>query len=162
MAKFSELFPWLRISFPPAEARGFQPSEVSEDVSLVHQVYQGTHILDRALSHNVNGTLGATSVLTPVVPVGKFWYVVACSALHNDAVARQLQISIIGTTAWGIASEPAVFLTNQALTVPRAFIVPTHQGLRADVFPAITGGTRVTIRALFFEIDLGLPAIPSP
>jgi len=161
MAKFAQLFPWLRDLFPPSEARGFQPSEVSEDVSLVHQVHQGTDLLDKALSHNLTSVAGTAFIETPEVDTGFFWYVLACGVKTNDATARLLTISLAGTTTWPLASTRTAYANNQAHAVPRAFIVPPFQKIRGEA-NAIGGGQSVILRVLYFKIALGLPAPPSP
>lgn len=161
MAKFSQLFPWLRTAFPPAEARGFQPSEVSEDVSLVHDVFQGTDFLDKALSVNVVGTAGSKNVDAPSVADGFYWYVIACGIFHDDPVARESLVVINGPSTWPLVSAGRALPTNIFLPVPRAFILPTHENLRGNV-PALAAGQKITIRALYFRISLGRTAVPSP
>lgn len=162
MAKFSSLFPWLRTLYPPAEARGFQPSEISEDVSLVHQVHQGTDFLDKALNLNAIGTLGAVNADGPDVESGFYWYVIACGAFHDDTTDRELEVTIRGAAAtWPLASGTRIMPADVFVVVPRAFILPTFQRLRGAV-PSITAGKRVVLRALYFKIALGLPPVPSP
>jgi len=160
VAKFSGLFPWLRTLYPPAEARGFQPSEISEDVSLVHEVHVGTDFLGTALSQALSATAPILFIESDVVPVGFFRYVIAFSGLHNDPTARDITLSISGTSIW--AAESALSWTrNVHLATPRAFIVPTHQRLRVEVNALATAQT-VSLRMLYFDIALGLPAVPSP
>lgn len=166
MAKFSELLPWLRTLFPPAEARGFQPSEVSEDISLVHQVHQGTEILDNALVLNLSSAAGVTFIDGPTVPDQFYHYVIAAGGFHNDgATARELflQISRSAPAAnFPIATAREItFPSTQYIASPRSFIVPSDYFLRLSV-PAIAVGSLVTLRAIYFEIPVGLPAVPSP
>lgn len=164
MAKFSQLFPWLRDLYPPAEARGFQPSEVSEDVSLVHEVYRGTDFVTPPQSIAVSGGAGATFIDQPTVDEGFYHYVIACSAFHNDTVTDRdisIQLRTPVPVNIGIASSPRPTPANVFVVVPRSFILPTFQALRASV-PAIGGAFTVTLRTFFFRIRLGSPAVPSP
>jgi len=162
VAKFAALFPWLRDLFPPSEARGFQPSEISEDVSLVHQVHQGTDFLDVALTVNVSSAAGVAQVFSPVVDDGFYHYVIACGMNHDDPTSRRASVGIDGTTIWPLVDTEGVQVipSFHFLSVPRAFILPTHQRLQARV-NTIAAGQVVTLRALYFKIPLGSPAPPS-
>jgi len=162
MSKFSELLPWLRTLFPPAEARGFQPNEVSEDISLVHQVHQGTDFLDRALSELVVGAAGVDVINSLPVDAGFYHYVVACHLEHNDTTDRNATIAMAGTSEWGLAASGAGAISrNIFLPVSHAFILPTFQNIRGDVVSlAATFVARLNI--LYFRIPLGLPAPPTP
>lgn len=161
MAKFAKLFPWLREMFPPSQGVGFQPTEVSEDVSLVQQVLTGTEGLGTALAQTIIGGAGVVSAVTPAVGSGFFWYVLAAGAFHDDPVARDMWISIGGTSVWVLGEGGRAMPTNVPVFAPRAFIVPSHQHVRAEV-AAIAGGQKVRLRILYLQIPLGQPAVPSP
>jgi len=161
MAKFASLFPWLRDLFPPSQGVGFQPTEVSEDVSLIHAVYQGTERLGAALSQSITGGGAVTSVQTPAVGSGFYWYVLACGCWHDDTTARNMWLSMQGTSSWALAEAGRAMPINVQLPSPRAFIVPSHQTVQAEV-DGLAAGKILRLRVLYFNIPLGQPAIPSP
>jgi len=162
MAKFSQLLPWLRQLFPAASQPGLQPSEVSEDVSLVHEVYQGTDFLTEVIEEAVTSAAGVAFIVTRDVPAGFYWYVLACHLFTDDPTGRFGGIFISGATDHGIAGEPTGAISaGEILSVPRSFIVPPNHRISASL-NAITAGDTVSLHALLYEIRLGLPPPPSP
>lgn len=151
----------MGLLFPPAEALPPQPGSVSDDISFVHQVLQGTERLEDVRNENVSAPAGILTVDGPTVPDTKYWYVFACSAQHDDGTARRLFISMIHDGAIRVAimdaaNSGAVQPQNVPLAVPRAFLLPPRSNLRADV-TVIGGANILNLRYIYLELDLGEP-----
>lgn len=164
MARFSQLLPWLRVIFPPADAAAqLNPSEVSEDISLVCSVYHGTELM-RPGSLNV---VTATSVvgvefveLIPAVPQ-LLTAVHFLDGGHNDATSRVIFFEIsLGDFNTVIVITPRIFaVTNERLSPERTLILPPNTALvfRAT---AISVGNVVTAHAAFSRFEAGKPVQP--
>jgi len=154
MSIISRRLRWLQILFPPAEANPVNPSTVSEDIVLVHQVLSGSEKMDEADAQFVNGAAGVLVVNSTVVPAGKFWYVFATSMNHNDATARISMISIQrGGTIIGLALQTGLQLNNK-LPVVRAFILPAGWSIRWET-TALGGAQIIQGSWAFLELDIG-------
>jgi len=156
-------FNWLTSLFPPAEAEPPQPGSVSGEIAFTHQVLNGTERLAEYIIFQANGALGATGVTGPAVPVGKYWFVIACSGEHNDPIARELSLFIRNPAGvnLGLADGGRAVPTSRPVPVQRSFIMTPRVSIRIEV-DAIAAGQVITIRFLYMELDLGEPAPPSP
>lgn len=160
MGVIARRFRWLEILFPPAQADPPNPSVVSADISLVHQVLSGTERFDEAAIATFTSPAGVAFIDSVPVPAGKYHYVFACSAFHNDPVAREVGIFINLVNDFAIASSGRAVPINRPITVPRAFTMPPRSKLRANV-DAIAAGQSVSLRVLSLELAIGEPVPPT-
>jgi len=162
VARFAQILPWLRRIFPPADAAGqLNPSEISEDVTLVHLIYTGTELLAQGvLEHaNVFGTLGANSaVLIPRDAINTI-VVFYATVTHNDPTAQftffELQVQNFPLQL--PVTNPVSVAQNREHVIGRVIIVPQNSELilRAE---SIGGAALLSGQAYFARMAPGRPA----
>jgi len=160
MSIISRRMRWLELLFPPGQAAPPNPSEVSDDIVLVHQVLTGTERLTQFQEFNVTGGAGSNTATGPAVPADKWWYVFAAGVFHNDPLpvemALHMRSDITALEVCVIAAERAV-PTFARLGAPRPIILPPRCNLFGRTI-GIAGAQQVTVRGIFIEMDLGEPA----
>ena len=162
MGLISRRFKFLENLFPPGGALPPQPAFFEESISPVHQVLNGTDRLGEYFNFSLVGGAGVTIISSGGAPDDKYWYVWACSAEHNDPIARDLDIRVlnVAVTSIGIAHGTAQ-PTSIMLTVPRAFILAPRNGIRVTC-PLLAAAQVLRMDFQYLELDLGEPAPPIP
>lgn len=163
MGIISRRFRWIEKLFPPAAAGPINPSVLSNDISLIHPILNGTEDLGQLQGFVGVAAAAATLFDSAVVPDEKYWFVLACGVTQDDPIARELIIHMIDQAgnSQPLAASDRAIPTNHWLSVPRAFILaPTFKlQVLAD---AMAAGQRMRFRFAYKELDLGAPAPPSP
>lgn len=162
MGEFQKLLPWLRVLFPPSKATGFNPFEVSEDVSLTHLVFNGSDRLQEFFTFAGSAAAGVATITAGAAPADKFWFVFAASCFHNDPIARDMWLSLVpvGLNPSELAVSTRAVPTNVPLATPRPFIVPPRTQVRGSVV-AIAAAQIISLRFQYLELDLGEPPPPA-
>jgi len=162
MGIISRRFKWLEVLFPPAEAQPINPSTVSNDIALTHELLPGTERLDEVNYEFVNGAAGVLVINSSSPPAGKFYYCIACSLEHDDgATARVLMILIQRPTGsnWAGLMHEGLASAERPFPVGRPFILPPRHTVRWET-TAILGTKRIQGHLLFLELNIGEPIPP--
>ena len=156
MGLISRRFRWLQLLFPPAEAKPINPSFVSDDVVLVHQLLSGTEEVNRLDFQFANGAAGVTLVNSPQVPEGKFWYVPYASFSHDDTTARTGIFSVQSSGIFPGFAIDSSMAQNIPLVAPRPLLLRSGTSLRAQLI-TLLGTKRIQLSWAFLELDVGAP-----
>jgi len=145
----------LQTIFFPAEPKPVMPSEVSDEIVLIHPAVppmvgfkESQFFFQEAL-----GVVGAIEVEGPLVPTDRYWWIQFCELQHNDgATQHNLRLAVRDT----VPNTVVVFNTEGTrdvipVGVDRPIILPNDTRLVAQV-PAIAAGSRVRIRFYFYEL----------
>ncbi len=162
MGVISRRFRWIEQLFPPAASGPRNPSVISNDISLVHPILNGTESLDEVKGFVGVAAAAATLFDSSIVPDGKYWFVLACGLTHDDPVARELIIHLIDKpgNSQALAASSRAIPKNHWLAVPRAFIMPPTFKLQA-IADAMAAGQRMRFRFSYKELNIGAPH-PAP
>lgn len=159
MGIISRRFRWLQQLFPPAEARPINPSVVSDDIALTHEVLPGTELLSEIIFNFVNGAAGVLVVNTTVVPEGKFWYVPYAHIEHDDPTFRRGEIDVQKSGVFVSITtilETERIRTNSPYAVLRPFIMPATTSIRGEL-DGLLGTARLQLVWAYLELDIGAP-----
>jgi hypothetical protein len=135
MTGFSRIFRTLVDAFPSSGAGPVaQPSSLSDEVSLVHEI---SHIFARADERRIVQTVGGVGVNVVNLnngfpaPVGRYHYVLGASAFHNDVAPRLLEFYAFDTGGSALAYQlrssrdfvPAGHAANEIFGLARPIII---------------------------------------
>lgn len=140
MTGFSRIFRTLVDSFPSSGAGpSAAPSQISDEVSLVHEISHSIARLDERRIVQTVGAVGSNVVNLNdgnPVPQGRYHYVFSASAFHDDAVARLLEFYVFDTSGSALAVQARssrdfggalaaneIFGLNRALIIAPAFFL---------------------------------------
>lgn len=148
MSGFARIFRGLVDSFPSSGAGPTSaPSQLSDEVSLVHEISNAFSRIDERRIINVVSVAPATVLDFPPAPINRYQYVFGASGFHNEGVgaSRPIEFYILDTVAFAIAiqlttSRPNTFLANQIFSLSRPVIVPPRALLRIFVDGLAGGG----------------------
>ncbi len=145
----------LQTIFFPAEPKPVMPSDVSDEVVLVHPALPPMVAFkeSRFFHSQTLGVVGATEVVGPLVPTDRYWWIQFAHVFHNDgATARVLGLAIRDTVPneVRILQETTTRVDNQPLSIARPLNLPNDTRL-VGVVNAIDGAKRLTLEFFFLE-----------
>lgn len=144
----------LQTIFSPAEPKPVMPSEVSDEIVLVHPAIppmvgfkEGTFFFE-----DIVGVLGVNEVLGPLVPTDRYWWIQYLDYRHDDPTTRILRLLMRDTAGneLSVQTSNSVIATERQ-TLTRPLILPNDTRLVAQS-SAIAAGQRLQLR--FFRYEL--------
>lgn len=144
----------LQTIFIPAEPKPVMPSEVSDEIVLIHPAVPPMVALKEGKFFHaaVTGAAGVATVDGPQVPTDRYWWVQTCDVRHDDGTARLISLEMVDTVPniVVIFSEQTTRASNAPAPMARAFLLPNDTFLRGRL-NAITAGNFVSIRFFYLE-----------
>lgn len=151
----------LQTIYTPQEPRRVMPSDLAEEIVLVHPAQPFASSFNEIRSDAITGTAGATSVVGTNPGTDRYFWIHAFSGEHDDPVDRDMTLELEQATPSrnvAIAFFPAV-PAGQQRPSPRSFYVPFGWRLRVRV-NAIAAGQVVLLRSMFVDFLEGEVAPP--
>lgn len=146
----------LRDTFPTAARDYLQPSTLAPVVSLTHPAISPGEVAEQFRTFEFVGGAGVADVTLSPTPRDRIQYYLGLSVLHNDPVARRVQVRMqdAGTgLSWVIrdtlndADYPAgTVVTLAQVPIRGPILVPPNHFLAA-LFVGLAAGQTGTIRA---------------
>jgi len=130
----------LQLLYIPQEPRRVMPDEIAEEIVLTHPAQPPTaSFLERLFRNQVVGAAGVSTVDLLAPLEGRYFYVLACGAFHDDTASRNMTI-LLGSSTLGYTELLATFTagTNKSGTIGRAFLVPPGLNVRFSLNALVT------------------------
>ncbi len=137
------------------------PSTYLTDAQPVFDLF-GNARIEQVQFEQVNGTLGQIEVLTSQTPANKYRLYLSMAYMHDDIVSHVSFAERVISVPVPIGGFPFAPLDDSETQVPlfwrvvRNSTVPPLGRIGAQV-DAMGGGGRITVVALFTEMDVGEP-----
>lgn len=150
----------LREVFLPMDRQQLSPTEMADEVIPVYPYPTATLKFDDARIQNVAGAAGVTVVDTIPVPVGRYWYIIAIAAFHNDPVDREVELRIVTAAGTQLAMATHRTGTQSSSVQQAAASLPLliSEGMLIRATAAVAAAQVLTLRVLFFEYRLAEPS----
>ena len=143
----------LQTIFLPAEPRPVMPTEISDEIVLVHPAVPPMVGLKEGkfFFSATQGAVGVTEVVGPLVPTDRYWWVQLCDFFHDDPVDRSIVLQMRDTVpnTVAIVADPALKSAFQLSTLPRPFLLPNDTQFVASA--AVAAAQRISLRFFFLE-----------
>jgi len=154
-------FNFLNEIFPPAGSLPPQPGSVSDEISLVHQVLNGTDRLEEWRFFSAAGAAGVKFVISGQSAADKYWSTFGLETFHDDPVALDGWFSLVpdGSSPVAIQTSDRAIPTSIHFGCTRRIIIPPRTAVRVD-FPALAAAQVIILRFQYLELVPGEPAPP--
>lgn len=138
--------------FIPQEPRRVMPSDIAEEIILVHTVQPPTASFPATNNANVVGAAAVIQVDSNQPAPSHYFWCHAISGEHNDPVARVIGISLrhVANNSNVSLVEPASRTQGQQLATTRSILVPRGWVIRVNA-NALAAGQVLTLRMMFVE-----------
>jgi len=134
------------------------PSAYFTDAQPVFDLF-GNARIEQVQFEQIDGALGLIEVVSTVVPANKYRLYLSMAYSHDDLIPRFSFAERVVSVGGGFPFAPLDDRESQSAgdwRVVRNVTVPPEGTIGAQL-NALTGGTRITLRSLFVEMDVGEP-----
>lgn len=144
----------LQTIFFPAEPRPVMPTEVSDEIVLVHPAAPPMVGFkeNQFFFQEVLGTLGVANAQSTLVPTDRYWWVQMLEIFHSDAASRTLRIAFRDSLSneASIVQGSAAVGAGVRLVFERPFLLPNDTRF-IGLADGMAAGARLTLRFFFLE-----------
>lgn len=143
----------LTTLYLPQEPRRVMPSELADEIVLVHPAQPFASSFNEIRLESTIGATGAVIAVGLLPGTDRYFWVHSFSATHDDTTAREMQVGIRQDST---GDEAAVVWRNgvgaaQPLPSPRSLLIPQGYRLYART-NAIGAGSAITLRAIYLDL----------
>lgn len=144
----------LQTIFFPAEPRPVMPTEISDEIVLIHPAAPPMVGFkeNQFFFQEVLGTLGVANAQSSLVPTERYWWVQMLEIFHSDATDRGLRIAMrdsLGNETTIVQSQGAL-ASGVRLVLERPFLLPNDTRF-IGLADGMAAGARLTLRFFFLE-----------
>jgi len=149
----------LNTIYTPAEPRRLMPSQISEEIVLVHPAQPFPSSLPDIKENLVTGAADVTTIFGSTPQADRYFWVHAAAVLHTDPTNRDMNLALENIIS-GITFRLVVTFQqpgNRPVLLARSIIVPPGYRIHGFV-GALSPGENLDLRVLF--LDLGQAELP--